>query len=119
MEAKNVTISQVVDVTKCREKAEKYKGMATAVVDKLSKQVGLLSHATNLENQRYAELFWPSSCFFLFATKRGESVYSTVRNVYTIKPTTEGGLLTKAEGRERQHFTPFNVKGGAFKMQAT
>uniref|UniRef100_A0A3P9LDY0 Vitellogenin n=1 Tax=Oryzias latipes TaxID=8090 RepID=A0A3P9LDY0_ORYLA len=88
MEAKNVTISQVVDVTKCREKAEKYKGMATAVVDKLSKQ-------------------------------RGESVYSTVRNVYTIKPTTEGGLLTKAEGRERQHFTPFNVKGGAFKMQAT
>uniref|UniRef100_A0A8C7Z8D7 Vitellogenin 3, phosvitinless n=1 Tax=Oryzias sinensis TaxID=183150 RepID=A0A8C7Z8D7_9TELE len=88
MVAKNVTISQVVDVTNCREKAEKYKGMATAVVDKLSKQ-------------------------------RGESVYSTVRNVYTIKPTTEGGLLTKAEGRERQHFTPFNVKGGAFKMQAT
>ncbi|XP_024134082.1 vitellogenin 3, phosvitinless [Oryzias melastigma] len=87
LEAKNVTISQVVDVTNCREKAEMYKGMATSVVDNISKQ-------------------------------RGKSVYSTVRNVYTITPSTEGGLLTKAETRERQHFTPFNVKGGAFKMQA-
>ncbi|XP_062279606.1 vitellogenin 3, phosvitinless isoform X2 [Scomber scombrus] len=83
----DMTITQVVDVTNCREKAEIYRGMATAVLDKESKQ-------------------------------RGESVISTVRYVYTVKSTAEGGLITRAHGLERQHFSTFNVKGGSFKMQS-
>ncbi|KAM9762856.1 vitellogenin 3, phosvitinless [Menidia menidia] len=86
-ETKEMNITQVVDVTNCREKAAMYTGMATAVVDKLAKE-------------------------------RGESIVSTVRYVYTVKPTAEGGLITKAHGLERQHFSAFNVKGGSFKMQA-
>ncbi|KAM9848894.1 vitellogenin 3, phosvitinless [Aulostomus maculatus] len=88
METKDMTITQVVDVSNCREKAAIYRGMATAVIDRISQQ-------------------------------RGESVISTVRYVYTVKPTAEGGLITRAHGLERQHFSPFNVKGGSFKMQAT
>ncbi|XP_076582051.1 vitellogenin 3, phosvitinless [Chaetodon auriga] len=87
VQTKDMTITQVVDVSGCREKAAIYRGMATAVLDKVSRQ-------------------------------RGESVISTVRYVYTVKPTAEGGLITRAHGLERQHFSPFNVKGGSFKMQA-
>ncbi|XP_049588160.1 vitellogenin 3, phosvitinless [Syngnathus scovelli] len=87
-ETRDMTITQVVDVTNCREKAERYSGMATAVLDDISK-------------------------------KRGDSLISTMRYVYTIKPTTEGGLISRAHGLEQQHFSPFNVKGGSFKMKAT
>ncbi|XP_034737765.1 vitellogenin 3, phosvitinless [Etheostoma cragini] len=87
METKDMTITQVVDISNCREKVAMYKGMATAVFDKVSKQ-------------------------------RGESVISTVRYIYTVKPTAEGGLITKAHGLEQQHFSPFNVKGGSFQMLA-
>ncbi|XP_057697303.1 vitellogenin 3, phosvitinless [Corythoichthys intestinalis] len=87
-ETRDMTITQVVDVTNCREKAERYRGMATTVLDNLSK-------------------------------KRGDSIVSTMRYVYTIKPTVEGGLISKAHGLEQQHFSPFNVKGGSFKMKAT
>lgn len=51
--------------------------------------------------------------------QRGESIVSTVRYVYTVKPTAEGGIITQAHGLERQLFSPFNVRGGTFKMQAT
>uniref|UniRef100_A0AAQ6AMA4 Vitellogenin domain-containing protein n=1 Tax=Amphiprion ocellaris TaxID=80972 RepID=A0AAQ6AMA4_AMPOC len=51
--------------------------------------------------------------------QRGESIVSTVTYVYTVKPTAEGGLIKAAHSLERQHFSPFNVKGGSFKMQAT
>lgn len=34
-----MTVTQVVDVTNCREKAERYRGMATAVLDDISKKV--------------------------------------------------------------------------------
>uniref|UniRef100_A0A668ABC6 Vitellogenin 3, phosvitinless n=1 Tax=Myripristis murdjan TaxID=586833 RepID=A0A668ABC6_9TELE len=85
-ETKDMIITQVVDTNNCREKAAIYRGMATAVVDKLSEE-------------------------------RGESVISTVRYVYTVKPTAEGGLIARAHALERHHFTPFNVKGGTFKMQ--
>lgn len=88
METKDMTITQVVDINNCREKAAIYRGMATAVLDKVAKQ-------------------------------KGESVISTVRYIYTVKPTEEGGLITKAEGLEQQHFSPFNVKGGSFKMKIT
>ncbi|XP_074491254.1 vitellogenin 3, phosvitinless [Sebastes fasciatus] len=87
-ETKDMTITQVVDVNTCKEKAALYRGMATAVLDQVSKQ-------------------------------RGESVISTVRYVYTVKPTAEGGVITRAHGLEQQHFSPFNVKGGSFMMQAT
>lgn len=50
--------------------------------------------------------------------QKGESVMSTVRYLYSVKPTADGGLITKAHSLERQFFTPFNVKGGNFKMQA-
>lgn len=43
---------------------------------------------------------------------------STVRYVYTVKPTEDGGLISYAHGLEQQFFTPFNVKGGTFKMEA-
>ncbi|KAL6108038.1 uncharacterized protein ACO6RY_18668 [Pungitius sinensis] len=86
-ETKDMTITQVVDIKNCREKAAIYKGLATAVLDDVGKQ-------------------------------RGESVVTTVRCVYTVKPTAEGGLITRALGHEQQHFSPFNVKGGNFKMQA-
>ncbi|KAM3620307.1 uncharacterized protein V6R79_021373 [Siganus canaliculatus] len=88
MKAQDMTITQVVDITGCKEKAAIYRGMATAVLDQVSKQ-------------------------------RGESVISTVRYVYTVKPTAEGGIITRAHGLERQHFSPFNVKGGSFEMHAT
>ncbi|XP_029534705.1 vitellogenin 3, phosvitinless [Oncorhynchus nerka] len=51
--------------------------------------------------------------------ERGDSVISTVRYVYTVKPTVDGGLIKKAHALERQHFSPFNVKGGTSKLQAT
>ncbi|XP_039984094.1 vitellogenin 3, phosvitinless isoform X2 [Xiphias gladius] len=86
-ETKDMTITQVVDFSNCKEKAAIYRGMATAVLDQVSKQ-------------------------------RGESIITTVRYVYTVKPTAEGGLITRAHGLERQHFSPFNVKGGSFKMYA-
>ncbi|XP_068175413.1 vitellogenin 3, phosvitinless [Antennarius striatus] len=86
-ETNDMKITQVVDLTTCREKAEMYSGMATAVLDKVSKQ-------------------------------RGQSVISTMKYVHIVKPTEEGGLITKAHGLERQQFSPFNVKGGTFKMQA-
>ncbi|XP_072245494.1 vitellogenin 3, phosvitinless [Leuresthes tenuis] len=88
METKDWNITQVVDITNCREKAAMYRGLAVAVVDKMAKE-------------------------------RGESIVSTVRYVYTVKPTAEGGLITRAHGLEQQHFSAFNVKGGTFKMQAT
>lgn len=81
-------ITQVVDVSNCKEKAAIYRGMATAVLDQDSKL-------------------------------RGESMMTTLRYIYTVKPTAEGGLITRAHAQEQQHFTPFNVKGGSFKMQAT
>ncbi|XP_068447341.1 vitellogenin 3, phosvitinless [Clinocottus analis] len=87
-ETKVMSITQVVDVDNCREKAVKYKGMATAVLDQVSRQ-------------------------------RGESVVSTVRSVYIVKPTAEGGLITRAHSLEQQNFSPFNVKGGSMKMEAT
>uniref|UniRef100_A0A8C7LWB6 Vitellogenin 3, phosvitinless n=1 Tax=Oncorhynchus mykiss TaxID=8022 RepID=A0A8C7LWB6_ONCMY len=49
--------------------------------------------------------------------ERGDSVISTVRYVYTVKPTVDGGLIKKAHALERQHFSPFNVKGGNSKLQ--
>ncbi|KAM4629403.1 vitellogenin 3, phosvitinless [Polymixia lowei] len=87
-ETTDVIVTQVVDFSNCREKAALYSGMASAVVDKMSKE-------------------------------RGESLVSTVRYVYTVKPSADGGLISKAHALEQQHFTPFNVKGGSFKMQAT
>ncbi|KAE8294103.1 Vitellogenin [Larimichthys crocea] len=87
VETHDLTITQVVDLNGCSEKAAIYRGMATAVVDEVAKQ-------------------------------RGESIISTVRYVYTVKPTAEGGLITRAHGLEQQHFSPFNVKGGSFKMEA-
>lgn len=44
---------------------------------------------------------------------------STVKYVYTLKPSAAGGVISKAHALELQHFSPFNVKGGSFKMQAT
>ncbi|XP_034085697.1 vitellogenin 3, phosvitinless isoform X3 [Gymnodraco acuticeps] len=85
---KDMYITQVVDVSNCKEKAAIYRGMATAVLDQDAKL-------------------------------RGESIITTLRYMYTVKPTAEGGLITRAHGQEQQHFSPFNVKGGSFKMQAT
>lgn len=51
-------------------------------------------------------------------SQKGESVMSTVRYVYSVKLTADGGLITKAHGLEQQFFSPFNVKGGTFKMEA-
>ncbi|XP_051532311.1 vitellogenin-like [Myxocyprinus asiaticus] len=50
--------------------------------------------------------------------QRGESVVSTVKYVYTVKSTADGGLITKAYAQERQFFSPFNVKGGNSRMLA-
>uniref|UniRef100_A0A3Q3K2X2 Vitellogenin domain-containing protein n=1 Tax=Monopterus albus TaxID=43700 RepID=A0A3Q3K2X2_MONAL len=86
--AQDVTITKVMDVSNCRERADMYSGMATAVFDSLARQ-------------------------------SGHSVITTVRYVYTVKPTGEGGLITRAHSVEQQDFSPFNVKGGSFKMHAT
>nr|QAA78850.1 vitellogenin C [Channa punctata] len=87
-ETKELIVTQVVDVSNCRQKAAIYRGMAAAVPDQVSQQ-------------------------------RGESLVATVRYVYTVKPTAEGGVILRAHGLEQQYFSPFNVKGGAFRMQAT
>ncbi|XP_054908990.1 vitellogenin 3, phosvitinless [Poeciliopsis prolifica] len=52
------------------------------------------------------------------AKERGESVISNMKYNYTIKPTAEGGVITRAHGFEQQHFSAFNVKDGKFKMEA-
>lgn len=41
-----------------------------------------------------------------------------MKYVYSVKPTADGGLITKANGLEQQFFSPFNIKGGNFKMEA-
>ncbi|XP_005800536.1 vitellogenin-like [Xiphophorus maculatus] len=87
-ETKDWIVTQVVDVTNCWQRAAMYRGMATAVWDRLSKE-------------------------------KGESVISAMKYNYTIKPTANGGVITRAQGFERQHFSAFNVKGGSFKMEAT
>uniref|UniRef100_A0A673CLL0 Vitellogenin 3, phosvitinless n=1 Tax=Sphaeramia orbicularis TaxID=375764 RepID=A0A673CLL0_9TELE len=79
-------ITQVVDVSNCREKAALFTGIATAVLDDVSKQ-------------------------------RGESIFSTVRYIYNIKPE-HGGHVTRAEALEQEFFTPFNVMGGNFRMKS-
>uniref|UniRef100_A0A6Q2Y8M3 Vitellogenin domain-containing protein n=1 Tax=Esox lucius TaxID=8010 RepID=A0A6Q2Y8M3_ESOLU len=84
--SQDLEVTHVVDTNNCREKAAIYRGMALAVVNKLSKE-------------------------------RGNSVISTVRYVYTLEPTVHGGLIKKAHALERQHFSPFNVKGGNSKLQ--
>lgn len=38
-ETKDMAVIQVVDISNCREKAAIYKGMATAVLDDVGKQV--------------------------------------------------------------------------------
>ncbi|XP_034035052.1 vitellogenin 3, phosvitinless [Thalassophryne amazonica] len=48
--------------------------------------------------------------------QRGDSISTDVKYVYTIKPTNEGGVITKVRAREQQHVSPFNVKGGTFRM---
>ncbi|KAG7247604.1 hypothetical protein CRUP_026926, partial [Coryphaenoides rupestris] len=48
-----------------------------------------------------------------------DSIVSTVKYVYTLKPSAAGAVISKAHALELQHFSPFNVKGGSFKMQAT
>uniref|UniRef100_A0A3P9DIS0 Vitellogenin 3, phosvitinless n=1 Tax=Maylandia zebra TaxID=106582 RepID=A0A3P9DIS0_9CICH len=50
--------------------------------------------------------------------QRGESMISTVQYLYTIQPTEEGGMVKSAYALEQQHFSPFNVKGGSFRMEA-
>ncbi|XP_058648511.1 vitellogenin 3, phosvitinless [Onychostoma macrolepis] len=85
--AKELKVTQMVDVTNCQQSAALYRGMALAPEDKLSKQ-------------------------------RGESVVSTVKHTYTVKSTSDGGLITKAFAQERQYFSPFNVKGGNSRMLA-
>nr|BAM22590.1 phosvitinless vitellogenin [Salvelinus leucomaenis] len=85
--SQELSVTQIVDINNCKEKAAIYRGMALAVDNKLSKE-------------------------------RGDSVISTVRYVYTVKPTVDGGLIKKAHALERQHFSPFNVKGGNSKLQA-
>ncbi|XP_041695037.2 vitellogenin 3, phosvitinless [Coregonus clupeaformis] len=85
--SQELSVTQIVDINNCKEKAAIYRGMALAVDDKLSKE-------------------------------RGDSVISTVRYVYTVKPTVDGGLIKKAHALEHQHFSPFNVKGGNSKLQA-
>lgn len=39
METKDMTITQVVDVTGCKDKVAIYRGMAAAVLDNVAKQV--------------------------------------------------------------------------------
>ncbi|XP_076880480.1 vitellogenin 3, phosvitinless isoform X2 [Brachyhypopomus gauderio] len=51
--------------------------------------------------------------------ERGKNVVATVKYAYTVKSTGSGGLITKASAHERHHFSPFNVKGGTSKLQAT
>ncbi|XP_005735075.1 vitellogenin 3, phosvitinless [Pundamilia nyererei] len=50
--------------------------------------------------------------------QRGESMFSTVQYLYTIQPTEEGGMVKSAYALEQQHFSPFNVKRGSFRMEA-
>ncbi|KAI7795403.1 vitellogenin C [Triplophysa rosa] len=85
--AKELLVTQMVDISNCQQPAALYRGMALAPEDKLSKQ-------------------------------RGDNVVSTVKYIYTVKSTAEGGLITKAFAQERQFFSPFNVKGGNSRMLA-
>nr|XP_055040397.1 vitellogenin 3, phosvitinless [Misgurnus anguillicaudatus] len=85
--AKELTLTQLVDISNCQQPAALYRGMALATEDKLNKQ-------------------------------RGDNIVSTVKYIYTVKSTAEGGLITKAYAQERQYFSPFNVKGGNSRMLA-
>lgn len=112
-ETKELKVTRVIDVNNCREKAVMYTGMASAVLDNTAKQVcggcPLAPRRLAVRHQR---------CFCVPLIQKGESVISMVRDLYTVKPTADGGLVTRARGLERQFFSPFNVKGGNFKMEA-
>lgn len=50
--------------------------------------------------------------------QKGENVVATVKYGFIVKAIAGGGLITNASAEERHHFSPFNVKGGNFKLQA-
>lgn len=47
-ETKELSVTQVVDINNCRDKAEKYTGVAMAVLDDVSKQVCSSYHRAEL-----------------------------------------------------------------------
>lgn len=47
-ETKELSVTQVVDIDNCRDKAAKYTGVATAVLDNISKQVCSSYHRAEL-----------------------------------------------------------------------
>ncbi|XP_036375440.1 vitellogenin 3, phosvitinless [Megalops cyprinoides] len=50
--------------------------------------------------------------------ERGENLKTAVKYTYTVRPTDDGALVTKAHSDELQFFSPFNVKGGSSKVKA-
>lgn len=119
-ETRELSVTQVVDINNCREKAARYTGMATTVLDNVSKQVRPPLSTAALASRvriKHSDARADSLCVCA-PIQKGDSVMSTVRYLYSVKPTADGGLITNAQGLERQFFTPFNVRGGNFKMQA-
>lgn len=113
--AKELLVTQMVDISNCQQPAALYRGMALAPEDKLSKQVWLSNHDNPITQLKQVALNSAEHCSDL---QRGENVVSTVKYIYTVKSTADGGLITKASAQERQYFSPFNVKGGNSRMLA-
>uniref|UniRef100_A0A3B3QGD8 Vitellogenin 3, phosvitinless n=1 Tax=Paramormyrops kingsleyae TaxID=1676925 RepID=A0A3B3QGD8_9TELE len=51
--------------------------------------------------------------------ERGDNTVEIVQYKYNVRPTEDGGLITKVYAEENQLFSPFNVKGGNSKLLAT
>ncbi|XP_048833617.1 vitellogenin 3, phosvitinless [Brienomyrus brachyistius] len=51
--------------------------------------------------------------------ERGDNIVEIVKYKYNVRPTEDGGLITKVYAEENQLFSPFNVKGGNSKLLAT
>lgn len=62
-ETKDMTITQVVDLSNCREKAAIYRGMATAVLDQVAKQVRFYPAADPSDSDRQIKLAKVRSAF--------------------------------------------------------
>lgn len=112
-ETKDLMVSTVVDVAKCRERAAVSRGMAAAVPDRLSQQVCVCVCCSVRQHMEQSHTCSPR------CVQRGESLVATARYNYTVRPTAEGGVIAKARALEQQRFSTFNVKGGSFEMRAT
>lgn len=135
--AKELYVTQNINIKNCHQKAEIYQGMALAQESKISREVCILSDfkVRQTDTMKYlceimhmhllveADNALIRTILYVIHIKpvyfqRGENEVATVSYAYTVKSTESGSVITKASALERHYFSPFNVKGGHSKLKA-